>query len=204
MELQNSFVIRVTTNGTIFNVDRIAKDTFKVSNGPLGTSFHMSESEVVDKFLEGIWELYREQVRGFVQLYVDVLIPQRATKKSAGYDLRAYFTDREEEVINPGEMKTIPTGLTVYMQDDEFLDVRIRSGMARKYQLTLQNDAGVIDSDYYGNEIGIMIRNEGTEPFVIKHGDRIAQGIFLKYLVADDDKPLSEERTSGFGSTGVK
>jgi dUTP pyrophosphatase len=127
-------------------------------------------------------------------------IPQRATKKSAGYDIRAV----EEHFIKPGQMVAVPTGLTSYMQEDEFLDLRIRSGLAFKYQLTLQNDAGVIDADYYGKEIKVMIRNEGERVCRILPGDRIAQGIFINYLITDDDAPVTEDRTGGFGSTGVK
>lgn len=150
---------------------------------------------------------FDQKIRGFEVLEqykhsmnLPVQIPQRATSKSAGYDIRA----NEEVFIMPGEMKAIGTGLTVYMQDDEFLDLRIRSGLAFKYQLTLQNDAGVVDADYYGKEIKVMIRNEGTQVARFVQGDRIAQGIFTPYLVTDDDAPADKERDGGFGSTGVR
>lgn len=126
--------------------------------------------------------------------------PRRETMKSAGYDIRAVHS----EVIEPNEMKVIHTGLTVYMQDEEFLDLRLRSGLAYNYQLTLQNDAGVIDADYYGKEIKVMIRNEGKTAYPVSAGERIAQGIFTPYLVTDDDNPVNKERDGGFGSTGDK
>lgn len=142
-----------------------------------------------------------DKVRGFEALSsIKTKLPNRATQKSAGYDIRA----NEGVFIRPGEKKAIGTGITCFMQDDEFLDLRIRSGLAFKYDLTLQNDAGVIDSDYYGNEIKVMIRNEGTAVARFVVGDRIAQGIFSKYLLTDDDKPASTIRTDGLGHTGVK
>lgn len=142
------------------------------------------------------------KIRGFEALEENniIMMPQRGTLKSAGYDIRAV----EEHFIKPGQMVTVPTGLTAYMKDDEFLDLRIRSGLAFKYQLTLQNDAGVIDADYYGKEIKVMIRNEGDKVCRIMPGDRIAQGIFMKYLTVDNDEAVNKERDGGFGSTGVK
>jgi dUTP pyrophosphatase len=128
------------------------------------------------------------------------LLPQRATFGSAGYDIRA----NELVVIPPGQKAVVKTGLTAYMPYWYFLDLRIRSGLAYKYNLTLQNDAGVIDSDYEGKEIGVMIRNEGTEEFAIFPGDRIAQGIFIKYGKIKKDRPLDFLRRGGFGHTGRK
>jgi len=132
---------------------------------------------------------------------VDLPKPARSTKKAAGYDIRS----NEDVIIQPGTKEVIGTGVTVICNDDEFLDLRIRSGLAFKHNLTMQNDCGVIDADYYPKEIMVMIRNEGTKPFEIKKGDRIAQGIFLKYLITDDDSETEkQERTDGLGHTGVK
>lgn len=132
---------------------------------------------------------------------VELPKPTRSTKKAAGYDIRS----NQDIVIQPGTKEVVHTGVTVICNDDEFLDLRIRSGLAFRNDLTLQNDAGVIDADYYPKEIMAMIRNEGTEPFVIKKGDRIVQGIFLKYLITDDDSENEkQERTDGLGHTGVK
>lgn len=125
------------------------------------------------------------------------LIPQRGTHKSAGYDLRSI----EEVVVHPNQVKIVGTGLTAYMQDDEELQVRPRSGSA-KIGITVINAPGTIDSDYYGHHIGVMIWNTSDKDFSIKKGDRIAQGVFSKYLTADDDRPASFHRTGGFGSTG--
>ena len=125
-------------------------------------------------------------------------MPQRGTKSSAGYDLRAYGS----YIIRAGSMVIVHTGITAFMDEDEFLDVRIRSGHAYSHQLTLQNSCGVIDSDYYGKEIKLMVRNESDRDFYLNHGDRIGQGIFLPYLITDDDCPADTERKGGFGSTG--
>ena len=84
--------------------------------------------------------------------------------------------------------------------------VCVRSSMGKK-GVCLANDVGIIDSDYYSNpnndgNIGVMLKNTSSTSFEIKAGDKIAQAIFMKYLVVDDDIPANNIRTSGFGSTG--
>lgn len=129
-------------------------------------------------------------------------IPTRATMLSAGYDLKSV----REIVVPPHSSVKVPTGLRAYMLDDEVLLVHIRSSLGFKYNIRLSNATGVIDSDYYfaDNEghIWLGVFNDGNEDFVIKRGDRIAQGIFMKYLTAGD--VVSEVRTGGLGSTGGK
>lgn len=130
-------------------------------------------------------------------------LPTRATKRSAGYDIHVVG----DHYVQPGGMVAVDTGLTAYMQDDEELQLRARSGLAFKYQITLQNGIGTIDADYYGNHIRVLIRNEGHHVFMIADGDRICQGIFAKFLTVDgDDSDNNEpqsERQGGFGSTGI-
>ncbi|MGG1071284.1 dUTP diphosphatase [Priestia megaterium] len=127
--------------------------------------------------------------------------PVRKTNDSAGYDICAIG----DYVIPPNTKAIVNTGLTAYMGADEWLALFVRSGLAYGSNLTLQNATGVIDSDFYGNHILILLRNEGEEVFRVSHGDRIAQGIFLPYLKADEDAQSSkQERNGGFGSTGVK
>lgn len=143
------------------------------------------------------------KTRGFEILpeYKDMSIekPSRSTEKAAGYDIRSITSD----IIFPGQAKVFHTGLTAYMQDNEFLALYIRSGMAFKNDLVLQNATGIIDADYYGNHIKIKIRNEGNEAYEVKAGDRIAQGIFMPFLLTDDDKDHEkQEREDGFGHTG--
>ncbi|MCM1219793.1 MAG: dUTP diphosphatase [Lachnospiraceae bacterium] len=138
------------------------------------------------------------------ELGLDSWIPRRSTTKSAGYDLRTI----EEVTILPGQIKIIGTGLTAYMQDDEELQIRCRSGLAAKMGAILANGVGTVDSDYYGKHICVMLRNIETGPMAreihLNAGDRIAQAVFSKYLIIDADDPVDKERTGGFGSTGIK
>ena len=111
-------------------------------------------------------------------------------------------------VIEPGQQVMVPTGIKAYMQPDEVLTIHIRSSMAVKHQLVLVNSVGVVDADYYDNadnegHIYIALWNRGPKAFAIRKGDRIAQGIFSKYLTADEDQAgQGAVRQGGFGSTG--
>lgn len=146
-------------------------------------------------------------MRGFkiVTAYLNknIEIPRRKTAFSAGYDLAA----AEDIAIEPNEMKLVPTGVKAYMQNDEVLKIYIRSSMAVKCGLTLMNNVGIIDADYYGNDkneghIFVPVKNLNDKTVIIKKGERIAQGIFQKYLLVDDDSLENGiKRTGGFGST---
>lgn len=143
------------------------------------------------------------KTRGFEILpeYKDLNIekPSRSTKKAAGYDIRSITPG----MIAPGESMVFETGLTAYMGESEFLGLFVRSGMAFKYDLVLQNATGIIDADYYGKHIKVKIRNEGNEVYEVKAGDRIAQGIFMPFLLTDDDHDQEKkDREDGFGHTG--
>ena len=133
--------------------------------------------------------------------YSDIELPTRSTKHSAGYDFKSPI----EFTLNPGESKKVPTGIKASMNEDEFLGILVRSSMGFKYNIRLCNQVGIVDSDYYNNtdnegHIFIKIQNEGTESITINKGDRFAQGIFMNYLITDDDMAFGE-RTGGFGST---
>ena len=134
--------------------------------------------------------------------YEDIAIPTRSTKHSAGYDFKSPI----DFVLNPGESKKVPTGIKASMNEDEFLAIFVRSSMGFKYNIRLCNQVGIVDSDYYNkpdNEghIFIKIQNEGTEALTINKGDRFAQGIFMNFLITDDDMSFGD-RTGGMGSTG--
>ncbi len=146
------------------------------------------------------------KLRGFeiVKGYEDKVInlPQRQTLYSAGYDIEAFETVE----LSPHEIKLIQTGLKAYMQDDEVLKIYIRSSIAVKKQLVLANHVGIIDADYYNNEkndghILIPIYNFSNQMTIINKGDKIAQGIFQKYLMIDSDSPNLNSRKGGFGSS---
>ena len=128
---------------------------------------------------------------------IETELPRRATKYSAGYDFYAAVSAE----IKPGEKYVIPTNTAVEMDEDDVLLVFPRSSYAIKFGLDLVNSVGVIDADYK-DQILICYRNTGDEPFFIKRGDRIAQGVFVKFLKTDDDK-ADGERNGGVGSTGV-
>ena len=91
------------------------------------------------------------------------------------------------------------------MLDDEMLMLNVRSSQG-KIRIQLANTQGLIDSSYYNNpdnngNIAFFIRNEGSEDYIVKEGDRIMQSMFVKYLITDDDNPISNERLGGFGSS---
>ena len=105
------------------------------------------------------------------------------------------------------KLQLVPTGIKAYMQDDEYLGVHIRSSIAVKKHISLVNNQGIIDADYYNNadnegHIMLALLNMGTEPVALAKNERVAQGIFYKYLVADGDADIDKAvRGGGFGST---
>jgi len=147
-------------------------------------------------------------MRGFEKAegYSEVFIPKRSTKTSAGYD----FAVCKDHTIAPKAIVLAETGIKAYMQEDEVLKIYPRSSLPRKFGLTIPNNVGIIDPDYYGNEdndgaIFIQLYNFRDEPITIEKGTRIAQGIFEKTLRAVETEEASgKERRGGFGSTGMK
>ena len=136
----------------------------------------------------------------WVKLRDDAIIPTRATEHSAGYDFYAAETVR----ILPGEVKIVPTGITFEgMEADAFLQLSLRSGVSIKRPFLLANGVGIVDSDYAGNEIGIILFNRSQNiPAVVDKGERIAQGVILKYHTVAGEKKPTRKRTGGYGSTG--
>ncbi|HWI64783.1 MAG TPA: dUTP diphosphatase [Symbiobacteriaceae bacterium] len=133
-----------------------------------------------------------------------VEVPQRKTALSAGYDLAA----AAETVVEPGKVALVPTGLKAYMEPDDVLLLTIRSSVAVKRGLMLANGVGVVDSDYVDNpenegHIMVALVNLGTAPVVIAAGERVAQGLFVKYLTTAADT-AGGNRQGGFGSTGAR
>lgn len=129
-----------------------------------------------------------------------IKLPTRGSKNSAGYD----FYSPIDVTIQPNEMVMIWTDIKASMYYDNALLIIPRSSMG-KHPIMISNTVGLIDSDYYGNEstdgnIGFRLFNLGTTPYEIKAGDRIGQGIFIKYGTVKDDNTTTE-RVGGFGST---
>lgn len=132
----------------------------------------------------------------------ELTLPERKTKGSAGYDIAC----AEDIIIKKNNFEFVPTGIKAYMPEDEVLEVYPRSSLGFKKHLLLLNSVGVIDSDYYNNpdnegEIMVILYNFGSEDVKIIKGERIAQGIFKKYLIADNDNN-NDLRVGGLGSTG--
>lgn len=130
----------------------------------------------------------------------DITLPTRATEHSAGYD----FYSPVDVTIQPQESVMVWTDVKAHMYYDNALFIIPRSSMG-KHPVMIANTIGLIDNDYYGNEsndgnIGFRLLNIGNAPYEIKKGDRIGQGIFIKYgTVKNDD--TNGTRTGGFGST---
>jgi len=108
-------------------------------------------------------------------------------------------------IIEPQKTALIPTGLSIAIPEDTELQIRPRSGLAVKYNISVLNTPGTIDSDYRG-EIKIILFNHGKEEFTVNNKDRIAQMILMPVLKAEfeevDNLPNTIRGSGGFGSTG--
>lgn len=129
----------------------------------------------------------------------EIQLPTRGTTKAMAYD----FYSPIDLVIEPNCIGKVWTDVKAYMGDNECLILNVRSSMGGKVMLA--NTQGWIDSDYYSNSsndgnIGIFLKNISDEPYIIKKGDRVGQGMFLSFLVSDNGN-TDEIRTGGFGST---
>ena len=155
------------------------------------------------KFEKISFEQFVKDVKDDRMLYDNIELPKRSTKTSAGYDIRSV----EEGVVKPGEAKVFKTGLKVCMNPDEGLFILSRSSQGYKYNVCLMNNVGVIDSDFYNNDdneghFQVRLVNFGKNDFEVNIGDRIAQGVFMKYLIVDNEDIINNKRSGGLGSTG--
>lgn len=163
----------------------------------------------------------------YVKLFDDVPDIKFATEWSACFDISAYIKDREITIypphnieeksekgisleIIPGDRVLVPTGLILDIMMYESVRIHPRSGLAIKNGITLINCEGVIDADYT-DELMIPIINLSSEPFILNHGDRIAQGEIVSRIPTSILQLPSEykiekktSRSGGFGSTGLK
>ena len=134
-----------------------------------------------------------------------VSIPKYKTAGSSGMDLAA---DIEEKIeIKPGETQIIPTGLSVSIPQEFEIQIRPRSGLAAKHQLSVLNTPGTIDADYRG-EIKVILINLGKKSFMVEKGLRIAQMVLCPLTKAKIKEVETLDNTTrgsgGFGSTGTK
>lgn len=130
-------------------------------------------------------------------------LPKYATNLSAGMDLRANIN--EPITLHVGERCLIPTGIHIGLPEGYEAQIRPRSGMALKYGITVLNTPGTIDADYTG-DVGVILINQGQEPFTIYDGDRVAQMVIAKFEKAEwievDSLQETERGEGGFGHTG--
>jgi len=135
----------------------------------------------------------------------DLPVPAYETKGSSGMDIRAWT--EEDITLNPGDIKLVPTGISVSIPRGYEAQIRPRSGLALKHGIGLVNSPGTIDSDYRG-EIGIIMINFGNEPFIIRRGDRIAQMVIARIYQARvlevDDLDSTGRGDGGFGHSGIE
>ena len=133
----------------------------------------------------------------------DVQLPEYKTSGASGVDLIAFI--KEPINLEPKSSVLIPTGLSVAFPEDYEIQIRPRSGLAAKNNISVLNTPGTIDSDYRG-EIKVIIYNHGNENFSINNGDRIAQMILAPVVKMEleekNDLPKSIRGKGGFGSTG--
>ena len=131
------------------------------------------------------------------------IIPSYKTSGSSGLDLTALI---ESEIIIPSKKSAlISTGLSIAIPEDTEVQIRPRSGLAAKSNITVLNTPGTIDSDYRG-ELKIILFKHGDKEFVVNNGDRIAQMVLMPILKIEfeevDNLPKTIRGSGGFGSTG--
>lgn len=185
---------------------------------PMGTFLVDGEcrNDLLSKLLAGVYDVETARgkyvmepgkpSRGFelIQGYEgEPRLPERATKHSAGYD---FFAARDLVVL-PHKVAIAFTGIKAFMQPDEVLKIYNRSSNPVKKGLMLANGVGLVDADYYNNpdnegDIGFSFLNITDEIVYIHKGEKLGQGVFERYDIADGDT-AEGERAGGFGSTGT-
>ena len=139
------------------------------------------------------------------RLSKDVALPKYETEDSSGLDLAAN-TDKQIKIF-PGKSEIIPTGLAVAIPKNFEIQIRPRSGLAVKNQISVLNTPGTIDADYRG-ELKVILINLSDKVFVVEKGLRIAQMVLCPVVKATLKEVIELENTQrgsgGFGSTGIK
>ena len=139
------------------------------------------------------------------RLSKDVALPKYETEGSSGLDLAAN-TDKQIRIL-PGKSEIIPTGLAVAIPKNFEIQIRPRSGLAAKSQISVLNAPGTIDADYRG-ELKVILINLSDKVFVVEKGLRIAQMVLCPVVKATLKEVTELENTErgsgGFGSTGIK
>ena len=132
-----------------------------------------------------------------------VQLPSYKTEGSSGMDLMAFIEN--STMISPNSSAIIPTGISVAIPNDVEIQIRPRSGLAAKSNISVLNTPGTVDSDYRG-ELKIILFNHGNKEFIVKNEDRVAQMVLMPILKVDfeevDNLPETLRGIGGFGSTG--
>ena len=138
------------------------------------------------------------------RLSKDVALPKYETKGSSGLDLAAN-TDKQIKIL-PGKSEIIPTGLAVAIPKNFEIQIRPRSGLAAKSQISVLNTPGTIDADYRG-ELKVILINLSDKVFVVEKGLRFAQMVLCPVVKATlkevTELDNTERGSGGFGSTGI-
>lgn len=145
-----------------------------------------------------------EVYRGGINYDDEFILPKRGTKNSAGYD----FVSPVNIIVPAHGVAKIPTGVKVQLEPTDLLSLYPRSSIGFKTNIRLANTVGIVDSDYYNNpdnegHIWIKLYNPGDNDFIIKAGDKFAQGIITQFLTVDDEEEINATREGGLGSTGA-
>ncbi|MDB2344735.1 dUTP diphosphatase [Pelagibacteraceae bacterium] len=139
------------------------------------------------------------------RLSKNISLPKYETEGSSGMDLTANVNKVIE--IQPGKSEIIPTGLALSIPKNYEIQIRPRSGLAAKNQISVLNTPGTIDEDYRG-EIKVILINLGEKKFIIEKGLRIAQMVLCPVIKAEleevDELDETKRGSGGFGSTGIK
>ena len=137
------------------------------------------------------------------KIYKNIKLPVYKTSGSSGMDLVAYT--KKKIIINPSKTAMVPTGISLAIPKNYEIQIRPRSGLAAKKNISVLNTPGTIDSDYRG-EIKIILINLGKKSFVVKSGDRIAQMVLCPIVKGKFKQvkilPKTIRGKGGFGSTG--
>ena len=145
------------------------------------------------------FEVVKDEFREYPD--ANIKLPVRATKHSAGYDICAPV----DITIPSGDCAKVKTDIKARIKDDEVLLIFVRSSVGIKKNIVLMNGTAVIDRDFYNNKdndgnITLALYNYGNDLQTFKAGDRICQGLFVKYDTVEDDN-VDALRTGGIGST---
>lgn len=156
-----------------------------------------------DQFVKDWEDTFNVSDKDYIaDIYESIKLPERSTSGSAGYD----FVSPLSFTLEAGEDIKIPTGIKVWIEKPDWVLMLFpRSGLGFKYYTALANTVGIVDQDYiYSDNEGhifVKLRNEGSKTLAIATGDKIVQGVFLKFGITSDDN-VTTTRNGGFGSTG--